>query len=184
MQRKKNISILIMVVMTLILLSFLIFNNNNSDSLNVPIKTDENIFDNEYFSFLKSKVKNVEGFAKFVYIYLGDICMSCLSGELLLKLNDQQKERNSIKYYILLPTEFTKNDLDNLRNNYSLQLEFLNVGHSFDQLIKSQKSIEKPFPLSGLVVVTDSNGIVSFVDMFSRKDVSVKTTFEKLVDAL
>ena len=106
--------------------------------------------------------------------------MTCPSGWITERVNRLQAKMPSVKFYILLPNDFTQNDINNLKFNNSLNIDFLTIGDLFQQYVEDQGRA-----LNGLVIVTNSYGAVSFVDiLLARRGKSVKTAFMRFVENL
>jgi len=167
MQKGKSYLVVSIVFIIFLIISMFIFHSNKGESPKF-IKEGEPL----------SKDNEIN---KFVFIYLGSICISCPSGWLVHKLDSLQSEASDIKYVILLPDEFTKNDITNIKFNNLFKLDFINVSTEFQRLINTKRSLKNRYPFTGLTVVANSYGIVSYSQYLNNKGIGLKAKVHELV---
>ena len=109
-----------------------------------------------------------------MYIYLGNICGSCLDGVLVFKLDSIQTQMKNGKINILLPNEYSRNDLENIKYNHSFKIDFYNIGLEFQEIIKKTKYEKNRFPFSGFCFVVNREGLVLHSDYLFSKKIPIK----------
>jgi len=161
------------IFITFLALSVFIFFTENDESPSI-IKEGKKLSSNKYFSFFTDIIQKNNEINNFAFVYLGSICLSCPSGWLVYKLDSLQSVTLKTKYIILLPEEFTENDISNLKSNNSLKLDFMNVGAEFQQLINANKNLKNRYPFTGLTIVTNSSDIVVYSRYLNNKGIGLK----------
>ena len=86
------------------------------------------------------------------------------------------------KYFSFLADSLQKyNDIYNLKYNNSFRLDFINVGSELQQLINNTKSLTNRYPFSGLAIVTNRYGIVSYTKYLNSNGIGLNAELHKLV---
>ena len=134
-----------------------------------PAKAGEYLSENEYFNPLDTIVKGQPEVQQFVFAYLGDISLTCASGNVLVALDALSQKSEQASFYAILPDDYTENDLNNLSTNYPFNVRFTTVSPSFQAYLEKNISPEDPFPLTGLILVTDGSGRISYIDRIFRE---------------
>jgi hypothetical protein len=113
---------------------------NKKFSISYFIKEGENTKNFKWFKQISDIIMN-EKAEYFVISMFIDICMTCLSGQIINKLNELHKLNNSNFFFLtILPTTFTKQDIKNLKNQLRINFKIIiadeNLSHKWNQLIK------------------------------------------------
>ena len=69
----------------------------------------------------------------YLLFYFKNICLNCPSGDIILKLNDLHKLYDYLYIVVMLPEEFSENDIKNLEANLEIKYRLVKITKSFSE---------------------------------------------------
>jgi hypothetical protein len=96
----------------------------------------------------------------YLFAFMQEINFCCYSGRIIQLLNNLTDEIESVNVNVLLPSQFSENDIKNLNNNYSLNINFFRYKALFQQ--------EKTLP--EMIVLLSSVGEILYETSINGKN--------------
>jgi len=152
-------------LLLVIAIIFMLRPNQNDNEVVIPVAVGENIKENAYLDFLGEIVDPSKQNEKHLVAVLDDVCSSCLSGQILFKLDSLQRQRKDIQTHILLPSKYSANDLSNMKSNYDLRLNFKTISAKLEVFIQSNQKALSRKGIIGAICLIDSNGEVKLIQL-------------------
>ena len=84
----------------------------------------------------------------YLLAFMQEINFCCYSGRIIQLLNNLTDEIESVNVNVLLPSQFSENDIKNLNNNYSLNINFFR----YKALLQQEKTLPE------MIVLVSSEG--------------------------
>jgi hypothetical protein len=151
------------VLLVAIAFIFMVRPKQKGNQIVIPVVVGENIKENVYLGFLDEIVDPSKKNEKYLVAVLDDLCSSCMSGQILFKLDSLQRQRKNIQTYILLPSKYSANDLSNMKSNYDLKLNFKTISAKLEAFIQSNQKAFSRKGIIGAICLIDSNGEVKLI---------------------
>jgi len=160
-----------------------------SRSISIPFKKwdpseivhfSENINLNEYLEFLTSNILRT-GNKINVFVFLDNICSSCYSGMILNNINKLQERDTNRKYFVVLLSDYSQDDLNNIKKAERFDFEFIRSGkhiasYQHDMLEKDMIST-----INGLVLYIDkTNQVLYYYDCFGETNQVIEENLKLL----
>jgi hypothetical protein len=164
-------------------LIFFLRPNQDEHQVVIPVKIGDNIKENAYLDFLGEIVDPSKKEEKYVVAILDNVCSSCMSGQILFRLERLQRERKDIQSFIILPNKYTANDLSNIKNNYNLKLNLKPMSEKLEDLIQSKRKSLIRKGIIGSIFLIDSNSEVNFIHLIKVGD-SIEEIITSVTDNL
>lgn len=95
------------------------------------------------------------------------VCMNCPSGYLIEKMKDLYKINGKVHFLMILPENFTDNDLDNLRTNLGIGFPIKRMDKKLSEKLNKFKNKERITLFPYIVFITDRTGKV--IDVMNTK---------------
>jgi len=153
------------VLLVAIAFIFMMRPNQNDNQVVIPVTIGENIKENANLSFLSEIVDSSKKSVKYLVTVLDNVCSSCLSGEILFRLDRLQRQRKDMQTHILLPSKYSANDLSNIKSNYDLKLNFKPLSAKLEAFIQSNQKALNRKGIIGAICLIDSNGEVKLIQL-------------------
>lgn len=103
------------------------------NAVKLPLKKGENINQSLYFSNLYPVITGEDSCQYFFFVYCNMFTISCSYGRYLYEISAYSKLFKNIKVFILLPTEYSQNDVDVFNINFDFGAKFIRIKKDFNK---------------------------------------------------
>lgn len=124
------------------------------------VSLNERISLNEYFGFL-DKYRNSSIPSDFLFLFLEDACSTCLSGNIINKLDRLIDYNDRVIGFVVLPSTFTDIDLSNIKLNNDFAFNFIRSDSAIEDY--SSRAVQDYYSSTsnGLVIILQCCPVIS-----------------------